>query len=612
MLKVQGRTPRCPAHGLLRRPGCLAAALTALLLVVGLAAPLVTAQTGRPKAIVLAWDGVLPSVVNDLVARGRLPNLAKLIQGGAFADDVVSTIPSKTAVAFASIWTGAPPRITGISGNRIPRTPSAQFTILETRLGFSGAALRAEPLWNTAIRAGLKVLALHTPLGTEKTLGGVQVQGYNRASYHDGIISARSAKPKPAPGWSHMPPSNLAPLEISFTIQASSFYGLLIDDPEDPTVGYDTLIVSAERDAHRMEAQTQERRSQWARHGIVEQAESRSRPRRPRRRPTCAYSTLKVTAAITYSTSRRRRAITSRRRNWRKQLKAAAGAFVGNGASLLYQQGALGTTMAKGGDGSAEARYLETVTFVQQHFIKTARWALETQTWDLLLAYAPYPDEAEHVWRGYLDSTLPGHRSAIAARLKPLIEAAYQGCDELLGVFLSHRPANTIVALVSDHGMEGVSRWVAINRALQRSGLQVLDGQGRVDLQKTQAYYPSISNGYLLINSTERKNGIVSRAQRSDVVHEIQRALSSLRDGDRPVVASLTDARVIGAQLGIGGETGGDIYIELMPGYDFDSAITPGKLIAEREPIGNHGYDPLRPSMRTLDGVQRPGNRPWA
>ena len=199
-----------------------------------------------------------------------------------------------------------------------------------------------------------------------------------------------------------------------------------------------------------------------------------------------------------------------------QQLKAAAGAFVGNGASLLYQQGALGTTMAKGGDGSAEARYLETVTFVQQHFIKTARWALDTQTWDLLLAYAPYPDEAEHVWRGYLDSTLPGHRPAVAARLKPLIEAVYQGCDELLGVFLTHRPANTIVALVSDHGMEGVSRWVAINRALQQSGLQVLDAQGRVDLQKTKAYYPSISNGYLLINSTERKNGIVSRAERSE------------------------------------------------------------------------------------------------
>lgn len=527
MLKVQGRTPRCPVYGLLRRTGCL----TALLLVVGLAAPLVTAQTARPKAIVLAWDGVLPSMVNDLAARGRLPNLAKLIEGGSYADDVVSTIPSKTAVAFASIWTGAPPRITGISGNRIPRTPAWQFTILETRLGFSAAALRAEPLWNTAIRAGLKVLALHAPLG-EKTLGSTQVQGYNLASYHDGVISARSAKVKPASGWSHVPPSSRTPLEISFTIQASSFYGLLIDDPEDATVGYDTLFVSAERDAHRMEAKLKSgiangRGTELWSNGIeVKTAEA------------VATTYLRLfdlksdgSDYLLYFTAPARDNVAPA--ELAQQLKAAAGAFVGNGASLLYQQGALGTTISKGGDGSAEARYLETVTFVQHHFIKTARWALETQPWDLLLAYSPYPDEAEHVWRGYLDTALPGHRPAVAARLKPLIEAVYQGADELLGLFLTHRPANTIVALVSDHGMEGVNRWVAINRALQQSGLQALDTQGRVDLKKTKAYYPSISNGYLLINSTDHKNGIVSQAERSELVREIQRALLNLRDGDR-------------------------------------------------------------------------------
>ncbi len=83
-------------------------------------------------------------------AQDKLPNLAKLIEGGAFADDVVAGFPSKTAPGFASLITGAPPRITGISGNRVPRAPRDQFTILESLAGFSEAPLRAEPIWSAA------------------------------------------------------------------------------------------------------------------------------------------------------------------------------------------------------------------------------------------------------------------------------------------------------------------------------------------------------------------------------------------------------------------------------------------------------------------------------
>src|SRR5829696_2211618 len=95
-----------------------------LFAVIALAAPAGFAAQERPKAIVLAWDGAVPSFLHEMLNRGRLPNLAKLIESGAFADDVVPAMPSKTAVGFASLWTGAPPRVTGISGNRIPRAPA--------------------------------------------------------------------------------------------------------------------------------------------------------------------------------------------------------------------------------------------------------------------------------------------------------------------------------------------------------------------------------------------------------------------------------------------------------------------------------------------------------
>jgi arylsulfatase A-like enzyme len=59
--------------------------------------------------------------------------------------------------------------------------------------------------------------------------------------------------------------------------------------------------------------------------------------------------------------------------------------------------------------------------------------------------------------------------------------------------------------------------------------------------------------------------------------------------------------------MGIGGPAGGDIYIELVPGYDFDPRTTPGPLIAQIEPYGTHGANPEQSSMRTLMVVNGPG-----
>src|SRR2546428_1399519 len=165
-----------------------------------------------------------------------------------------------------------------------------------------------------------------------------------------------------------------------------------------------------------------------------------------------------------------------------KDLKAAAGVFIGNGASYLYRDGAFGRTIPNGGNGVAEARYLETVTFVQNQLVETNRWALQHLPWNLFLTYTPFPDEAEHVWRGHMDSTLPGYRQDIADRLRPFLEEVYRISDEFLGLFVAQRPNNTIIALISDHGMQGVNKLVAVNRALKQPSLLATDEAGHVDL----------------------------------------------------------------------------------------------------------------------------------
>src|ERR1041384_3097695 len=87
-------------------------ALAAIITVATGVLPAQAQSQPAPRAMVIAWDGAVPSFVSELLKQGKLPNLAKLIEGGTWADNVIPVLPSKTAPGLASLWTGALPRLT--------------------------------------------------------------------------------------------------------------------------------------------------------------------------------------------------------------------------------------------------------------------------------------------------------------------------------------------------------------------------------------------------------------------------------------------------------------------------------------------------------------------
>jgi predicted AlkP superfamily phosphohydrolase/phosphomutase len=580
------------------------ATLSLIIVTVLVPAQILRAQT-PPKAIVIGWDGAVPSFVREMLSEAKLPNLAKLIAGGAFADDVISVYPSKTAPGFAALWSGAPPRQTGISGNYQPRAPAHQHTILENNLSFRSSPLRAEPIWATALRAGRKAVLVHVPFGRELSDGAVKLLGYDGYAGRDGVVNRRAATARPATTWKNLPLSAKPPMEIQFTIGASVFLGLFIDDPADRHAGYDTLVVTRSRDGAAVAARIKAgeanlERGLWS--GPIEVKTSggenatvylRLFDLEPDGGDFLLYYTRPARSMI-FPTE------------FAAGYAAAAGAFIGNGANFLYQESALGPTLAAGGDGAAEARYLETVGMAQRQLKQTALWALRGVAWDLLFLYTPFPDESEHLWRGLVDLAVNTDKK-LAAVARRNLEEIYKSSDDLLGAVLANRPDDTLIALVSDHGMEGVNKLIAINRALERAGLLVLNDKGQPDLARTKAFYPPVNNGYLLINSTDRKSGIVTREERSSVVTRLRGALLGIRDGGKPVITVVYDAQSDGEKMAIGGEGGGDIYLDVLPGYDFDPRTNPGEIITPREPFGMHGFNPARPSMRTIMVLHGPG-----
>ncbi len=105
----------------------LSAALTALLALA--AGPAVAAAAPSPvpgRVVILGFDGVDAHIVEDMLARGELPNLAELRTRGGYAP-LTPTVPAQTPVSWATFSTGLDPGGHEIfdflkrdPGNRIP------------------------------------------------------------------------------------------------------------------------------------------------------------------------------------------------------------------------------------------------------------------------------------------------------------------------------------------------------------------------------------------------------------------------------------------------------------------------------------------------------------
>src|ERR1700720_163238 len=82
----------------------IGAALTALLL---LAAP-AHAATAPGRVVILGFDGVDAHIVEEMLAKGQLPNLAALKSRGGYSP-LTPTVPAQTPVSWATFSTGLDP-----------------------------------------------------------------------------------------------------------------------------------------------------------------------------------------------------------------------------------------------------------------------------------------------------------------------------------------------------------------------------------------------------------------------------------------------------------------------------------------------------------------------
>ncbi|HEU0107374.1 MAG TPA: alkaline phosphatase family protein [Vicinamibacteria bacterium] len=554
------------------------------------------------RAILLSLDAAAAPLLDDAVARGVMPNLADLRRRGATARGSLTTMPSKTAPGHAALYTGAWSDRNGITGNEIVPSGAA---ITEGVSGYSSLSLKAEPIWAAAARQDLDVTvvsATHvypfSPYLADHRFPGYYgrhltlFDGYQSLKAQDRLYGAADLRAASVEWLGPLPEHEGETRAVVLEDLGVRFDGLLYDDPRDPSHGFDTLLLTLDGDS---------------RGGVTLKPGAL-------RADASAFAGVAVPmtggdAAVyfrLFALAPDGSAVTLYRtaphvlRSSKPRLEAAAfeasGGFVGNAAASAYERGQLGAPLWAGGDGTAERRYLETVALVVRQMSRVNDFAIDRTGWELLLTYLPFPDEAVHLWYGYLDPSLPSHDPALAARLRPFLDDVLRLADGEVGHLVRRGGKDTIVAVGGDHGVMGVDRELRPNVLFKQAGLLALDAAGRVDLAHTQAYYSS--GQYVFLNRTARAGGIVKPEEEDAVRRAVVQALRNVPGGTAraPIVVDVLDSRTPGHVPSFGGPAGGDLYLSVAPGYNV-SARLDGEAVQKVPPRGEHFLDPENPAM---------------
>ena len=128
-----------------------------------------------PELLILGIDGASPAYIKKSVARGELPNFAKLMKKGGFFDDCMTAFPSITPTCWTAIASGSVPSVNGALCHQVHpdgTNPTAYVT------PYHSSYIRAERFWEAAARIGKRSLLLDVPCsGPAKCDGILQIKG---------------------------------------------------------------------------------------------------------------------------------------------------------------------------------------------------------------------------------------------------------------------------------------------------------------------------------------------------------------------------------------------------------------------------------------------------
>jgi predicted AlkP superfamily phosphohydrolase/phosphomutase len=584
----------------------------------------------QKKVIVIGLDGLEPTIVEAMLERGELPNLARIRQAGYYSR-LKTTYPAQTPVAWSSFATGTNPGGHGIFDfiSRDPATylPDAALSRFERpKNAFAAPQVvnqrKGVPVWQVLSQGGIPSTILRCPCTfppdqfNGRLVSGVGVPDL-RGSQNKGTFYSQDAKVQACES------------EQVVTLPVGDDFKTHIIGPRNtrqspPTDTRAEIHVRVKRETRSLHIETgstlaktevsQGCWSEWVRFkfkfSMLQSVTGIARIFVRQIEPHLEF----YVSAVNFDPAAPLFPVSSPA-TYAKDLAGAIGLFSTLG-------------MAEDHNGLNNGRFDERAYLAQCELVITERERMMRHELDrfnegLFFVLYDTPDRVQHMLWRFRDPAHPGFEPDLRKEYANLVEEHYARCDKLLAPALDKADEDTLLIVLSDHGFNTFRRAFDTNTWLHQNGLLALKHSGKpsedlgeafaaVDWSRTYAYAVGLGGIYLNVKGREREGILDEGTEAERVRNAIELGLSGVVDlhAQAKVVRSVSRREDI--YSGPYAASAPDLLVNFAPGFrvSWQSAVGgfANSLIEDntRKWSGDHIIDPE--AVPGILFVNRPGS----
>ena len=227
----------------------------------------------------------------------------------------------------------------------------------------------------------------------------------------------------------------------------------------------------------------------------------------------------------------------------------------------------------KGESGSIHPSvFSEQLERFSRFFTDATLLSMKEMEWDLILAYQPIIDEAEHQFLLQSPRQLVKEPQKVAESRRVVVDS-YGVADIALARLIEALPADAALVATGDHGLYPVDKNVRLNRLLVDWGYATLDGDHLAETSRWVAFTSgSFAHIYSFAPFTEDDRSVLIKK------------LRELRDDEGEKVFELVRARAESDHRHLG-----EILVAAYPRFGFGSSLKEGPIFTKTDYFGAHG-----------------------
>jgi predicted AlkP superfamily phosphohydrolase/phosphomutase len=539
----------------------------------------------RKKVVVIGLDGLEPSIVEAMLERAELPNLARIRQAGSYTR-VQTTYPAQTPVAWSSFVTGTNPGGHGIFDficrdpqTYLPDVALSRFERPKNLLSPPRVVSRRQgvALWQPLTQAGIPSTVLRCPCTfPPDTLHGKMLAGV-------GVPDLRGSQSK-GTFYTQDRAAQVQEHEQLLFLDSGSDLTTRVLGPRNtrqspPSDTFCEIRVRVDKPALKLVIETggtparievaEKAWSEWVRFkfkfSMLQSVSGIARFYVRQLEPHVEF----YVSAVNFDPAAPMFPVSSPA-DYAKELSDKLGLF----STLGMAEDHNGLNNGR----LDEAAYLQHCELVLRERESMMKFELNRFSEGFFFMLFDTPDRVQHMMWRFRDREHPGFEPDLPPELATRIEEHYRRCDALLSSVLEKVDENTLLIVLSDHGFGTFRRAFDTNTWLWQNGLLALkdgrkpsadlgEGFTAVDWSKTYAYAVGLGGIYLNLKSRESAGILDEGAEAERVRRAIQTGLADFPDTEtqRPAIRSVSRREEL--YTGAFVEHSPDLLVNFYPGF---------------------------------------------